>query len=138
MPYKSIEDKKSYNRYYRTAHRTAHKERLSLANRKWKLDNKERHKFSRKMYLNNNREIINKKAREKYHNNSIARNKRLIRRATINKYGKLKQGFVYHHNTEPYNIDKFQILEHDFHEYYSKNKDRLISNKKLYGVYQHA
>ena len=33
----------------------------------------------------------------------------------------LKKGFVYHHNTLPYERDKFIILEQGFHKFYHKN-----------------
>jgi hypothetical protein len=40
-----------------------------------------------------------------------------IRGLTNRKFGKLEKGFVYHHNTEPYQFDKFIILEKGLHKW---------------------
>jgi hypothetical protein len=117
MPYKNKEDKIKYNKKYWKDNC----QKLKIDCKLWKDKNKEKHKLSRRRYLENNRELINLRARLKYHKNEIARYKRLVRRYTILKYGKLDPVYCYHHNTEPYEVDKFDILPKDFHDFYHKN-----------------
>jgi len=124
MPFKDKSRKKEYVKEYWKKNMFE----LSKKAKKYKEDNKEKIKNLRRKYLEENRDMINKKAREKYKNNSAHREKRLIRNHTILKHGKLKKGFVYHHNTTPYHIDKYLVLEKGFHEFYHRKMPQLIKN----------
>ncbi len=54
---------------------------------------------------------------------------------TIKSHGKLISGFEYHHNTEPYTVDGFMILEKAIHLWYHKNIKRMVRNKQVFGIY---
>jgi hypothetical protein len=51
--------------------------------------------------------------------------KQKIRQKTTSIFGRLENGYVYHHYTEPYEYDKFIILEKDFHSFYEGNKNKF-------------
>ena len=80
------------------------------------LKNKER----RLEYRRKNKEQKNKYLRE-YSKNPTEKHKDSIRHKTRSKYGKLPLGFVYHHTTEPYEIDAWigvGVKDHyKFHSY---------------------
>lgn len=50
--------------------------------------------------------------KKNYHKN----NKKKVRIYTRNKYGKLPNGFQYHHTTEPYNIDEWICVNEKEHQ----------------------
>jgi len=59
-----------------------------------------------KEWKKRNIDKVRQRERNKYNNEEI-RFKRKIRSNTIHKFGRLKEGYIYHHYTEPYEIDKF-------------------------------
>ena len=114
MPYKNIEKKRECGRkWYKR-----NKEHL----KKYRKENREYHiNYSRKYYQQNkekfkrynkeHREHIAKRKMEYRKNNPIARQKDRIRSATVRKYGRPPEGYQYHHYTEPYEVDKFIIVD---------------------------
>jgi len=110
---------------------------------KWKYRNSEKGKKKRKEYRLSE---AGRKTEEKWRTSKkgkeyfkkYRKNHRFywdITKKTIRKYGKLKKGFQYHHNTKPYNEDKFIILETPIHKWVHHKLPKLIENKKKYGRY---
>jgi hypothetical protein len=122
MPFKDKIKKQEYNKNYWKENMNVLKEK----NKIWRKNNPNIITKLNRKYLEENRERINERIRKKYHNNEEVKIKRLVRRQTQIKYGPLKEGYVFHHTTEPYHKDTFIILEKDFHDYYHKNLPQFL------------
>ena len=153
---KATEEQKRKMREYHWANRDKILKRKRIYNKKRYAENKEYIKKLNKMYLDRNpeykkrmsdyinefqkknriryRERVNKQKRI-YHQRKEVKLKKNIIGKTKRKFGKLKTGFEYHHNTIPYQYDKFTILERPAHSWYHHNIKRLIKNKKETGRY---
>ena len=112
---KNIERKKEYDKEYYQEHKEERKEYRQRPEVKAREKN---------YYKSDKRKQWRRKYTQEYYKKNPEQLKReRIRDATYRKHRKLKKGFGYHHNTEPYEADKFIILEIGFHNFYHKNKE---------------
>ena len=130
MPYKDKEYARERSREYNRRWYAKNKEKRKFQIKGWQETNKEKRYERQREYEKENKDKINKKKRE-YHMKPEINYRNKIRRKTNHKYGRLKRGFVYHHNTNPYQTDRFMILERGFHNYYHKNPDKFKMRGRL-------
>ena len=93
--------------------------------------NKALKKATEKKWIAKNKRKVNRINKRYYDRYPNKRKEANIRRGTRQKYGKLKKGFIYHHNTKPYKKDKFVVLEKDFHNFYHRNKKKFNIKGRL-------
>ena len=125
---KKKRDRSEYNRIWYKRN----KERKDEYSRKWAKKNPEKiREYSIKSYRKNKGKYNSRvnKTKRKYWIKDKFNND--IRKKTRLKYGKLKRGFTYHHTTNPYDRDKFIILEDKFHKYYHTNKNKFNMRGKI-------
>ena len=60
--------------------------------------------------------------KKRYYKNHPDKNFNLLQRKKTRRiFGKLEDGYIYHHYTNPYQFDKFIILEKGLHDYMHRN-----------------
>jgi len=114
-----LERSKEHRRKVAKEYNEKNKDNLSKYYYENKKDILKRHSLYHKS--EKGKSVLNKANKKYAKDNPVLQSKMKKRRATREKYGKLKNGFEYHHNTKPYHVDKFNILEKKFHIFYHQN-----------------
>ena len=117
-------------------HQKTYKETLKgkETERVYRLKNRSKIREYHKEWVKKNKDKVKNNSKRGYEK-LMSNGKVLVEAKTRRKYGNLKDGFLYHHNTIPYNVDKFIILENKMHLWYHMNISRLVKNKKAFGIY---
>lgn len=101
------------------------KEEKRIYDKEYYKKNKEKKSMRQKERYRKDKEKMIKyslKYNKEYRKLEDVRKKNNVRKQTIRKFGKLPKGKQYHHNTEPYEFDKFEIILEREHRSFGRDK----------------